>query len=591
MAKTNLGAVTAYAIAVKHGFDGTETQWLESIKGAQGAPGPQGDKGDKGDKGEQGEQGEQGRNFSVLGYFTSLSSLTSSITSPKAGDAYGVGNSAPYDIYIWDELNSNWVNNGTIQGPSGEKGDKGEKGITFTPAVDENGNLSWTNNGGVANPETVNIKGSPGDKGEPGGQGPQGVVFIPNVDSEGNLSWTNDGGLQNPAPINIKGPQGDGANIVVDTNLSDNSTNPVQNKIIKAGLDSKVDKVNGKQLSSNDFTDEYKAKIDSALQSYTETDPTVPAWAKQANKPTYTAAEVGALPSTTKIPSKTSELTNDSNFLTEHQSIKTINGNSLLGEGDLSISGSDLQTYDIGWLFDIVDPTGYTTLTEAQFSEVKAAAEAGKVFAGGRTLWRAYIETNNESGNVVIDILSAPWEYANDPTIGRNVLRLYSIMLYGSGSSYDVYGGFIKFPSTSVLDTYAKASAVPTKTSQLTNDSGFITADDVAIPGKTVVKTYEDKIGYDTDYYDARANITLAADEFHIVGRCYGLTITLPEGADTDGQEYCCQFYIGTSAFTLALPSTVYIQNGEWPEFESNTCCQLVIVNNCAVVGMFKASE
>ena len=34
-----------------------------------------------------------------------------------------------------------------------------------------------------------------------------------------------------------------------------------------------------------------------------EVDPTVPDWAKQPQKPTYTAAEVGALPDTTKIPS------------------------------------------------------------------------------------------------------------------------------------------------------------------------------------------------------------------------------------------------------------------------------------------------
>lgn len=52
------------------------------------------------------------------------------------------------------------------------------------------------------------------------------------------------------------------------------------------------------------------------LTSYTETDPTVPAWAKNATKPSYTASEVGALPSTTKIPSKTSDLTNDSGFIT-----------------------------------------------------------------------------------------------------------------------------------------------------------------------------------------------------------------------------------------------------------------------------------
>lgn len=36
-------------------------------------------------------------------------------------------------------------------------------------------------------------------------------------------------------------------------------------------------------------------KADTALQSYAETDPTVPAWAKTPTKPTYTAAEVGAL--------------------------------------------------------------------------------------------------------------------------------------------------------------------------------------------------------------------------------------------------------------------------------------------------------
>lgn len=57
------------------------------------------------------------------------------------------------------------------------------------------------------------------------------------------------------------------------------------------------------------------------ITEYTETDPTVPAWAKASTKPSYTASEVGALPSTTVIPSKTSDLTNDSGFLTQHQDI------------------------------------------------------------------------------------------------------------------------------------------------------------------------------------------------------------------------------------------------------------------------------
>lgn len=52
-------------------------------------------------------------------------------------------------------------------------------------------------------------------------------------------------------------------------------------------------------------------KADTALQSFTETDPTVPAWAKEENKPTYTALEVGALPNTIVIPTALAGLTED----------------------------------------------------------------------------------------------------------------------------------------------------------------------------------------------------------------------------------------------------------------------------------------
>lgn len=63
-----------------------------------------------------------------------------------------------------------------------------------------------------------------------------------------------------------------------------------------------------------------------------------PGWVNSQTKPSYTASEVGALPSGTSIPSKTSELTNDSKFVKE-TGLKTINGQSLLGIGNISISG------------------------------------------------------------------------------------------------------------------------------------------------------------------------------------------------------------------------------------------------------------
>ena len=69
------------------------------------------------------------------------------------------------------------------QGPQGEQGIQGEQGVQgpqgntgpyFTPAVDASGNISWTNNGGLPNPQSQNIKGPQGAQGIQGIQGPQG---------------------------------------------------------------------------------------------------------------------------------------------------------------------------------------------------------------------------------------------------------------------------------------------------------------------------------------------------------------------------------------------------------------------------------
>ena len=53
-------------------------------------------------------------------------------------------------------------------GTTGGTGADGEDGATFTPSVDTEGNLSWTNDKGLTNPDTINIKGPKGDKGDKG---------------------------------------------------------------------------------------------------------------------------------------------------------------------------------------------------------------------------------------------------------------------------------------------------------------------------------------------------------------------------------------------------------------------------------------
>lgn len=51
---------SAYAIAVSHGYIGTESEWLESLRGPKGVQGNDGPEGPRGPRGEQGQQGEAG---------------------------------------------------------------------------------------------------------------------------------------------------------------------------------------------------------------------------------------------------------------------------------------------------------------------------------------------------------------------------------------------------------------------------------------------------------------------------------------------------------------------------------------------------
>lgn len=105
--------------------DFTEEQLagLKGEKGDRGETGPRGERGEKGDTGERGEKGETGKGLTILGNFATEAELREKITSPDAGDAYGVGAAQPYDIYIYDGKAQRWENHGPLQGAKGEKGD------------------------------------------------------------------------------------------------------------------------------------------------------------------------------------------------------------------------------------------------------------------------------------------------------------------------------------------------------------------------------------------------------------------------------------------------------------------------------------
>lgn len=114
---------------------------IKGPKGDTGARGPAGADGAKGDTGPEGPRGPQG----------------------KTGPQGETGATGPQGLT-------------GPQGKTGPAGAAGAKGATFTPAMSAAGDLSWTNDGGLDNPATVNLKGPKGDRGEKGEQGEKGAT-------------------------------------------------------------------------------------------------------------------------------------------------------------------------------------------------------------------------------------------------------------------------------------------------------------------------------------------------------------------------------------------------------------------------------
>lgn len=233
--KQGIPGKSAYTIAIENGFNGTEEEWLSSLKG------------------------------DPFTYNDFTPEQLAQLVGPQGKTGYY------YIPSVSKEGILSWTNSGNlsnpdsvnIKGPQGDQGIKGERGDVgyyFTPSVDSEGNLSWINNGNLSNPNPINIKGSQGiqgpigpkgdiglsatveigvvdtvnsnssaevtnsgtannaifnfkipkgDKGPQGERGLQGFYFTPSVDIDGNISWTNNGDLNNPDTINIKGPKGD----------------------------------------------------------------------------------------------------------------------------------------------------------------------------------------------------------------------------------------------------------------------------------------------------------------------------------------------------------------------------------------------
>ncbi len=211
----------------------------------------------------------------------------------------------------------------------------------FLPSVSASGVLSWTNKAGLANPASVNIKGAKGDTGT------AASIKIGSVTTgaAGSSASVTNSGTASDAVLNFtlpRGKDGKDGGITVDAALSATSVNPVQNKVVKDAID------------------------------------------------TVTAS----------IPTKVSDLENDANYLTQHQSLagyaKTSEANTWTAQQnfyDLMLNREKYTTY-------VVNGTSDTPITSTMVYAVTGAFTldlatlAGALSASQSSVFTAYFAAN-----------------------------------------------------------------------------------------------------------------------------------------------------------------------------------------------------
>lgn len=283
-----------------------------------------------------------------------------------------------------------------------------------------------------------------------------------------------------------------------------------------------------------------------------ETDPTVPEWAKQPEKPSYTASEVGA-DATGTAESKVS----DHNTRTDtHNDIRIL---------------IESLTARLNALADSDD----TTLD--QMSEVVAYIKSNKSLIDA-------ITTGKVSVSDIVDNLTT--NASNKPLSAAQGVKLKALI---------------------------DAIVVPTKLSELENDSGYAKTTD--IPDKLPNPQKLTFAGAVTAEYDGSGAVTVTIPEgsggsngtvrieklstdtavelepnkLYIFPEMAELTITLAEPSDTGiANEYHFVFQSGATATTLSIPDTVKIPSGF--SVDVNKIYEISILEGCLCVQSWAVS-
>ena len=187
----------------------TEYWLLIAAKGDKGQKGEKGNPGEKGETGAQGVQGPPGPKGDPFSYGDFTEEQLEALTGPAGPQ----GPTGPQGI----QGQPGPQGPQGIPGETGAAGPQGPAGPYFSPAMSKGGWLSWQNNGGLSNPEPVNLmgpQGAPGQTGNPGPQGEPGPTGPPGPQGEkgetGATGPQGPQGIQGPiGPQGEQGPQGE----------------------------------------------------------------------------------------------------------------------------------------------------------------------------------------------------------------------------------------------------------------------------------------------------------------------------------------------------------------------------------------------
>lgn len=176
---------------------------------------------------------------------------------------------------------------------------------------------------------------------------------------------------------------------------------------------------------------------------------------------------------------------------------------------------------------------------------------------------------------IILGVPTKTSQLTNDSTFMTSASTNTAITNAINNLDVAAIGGTGKYITT-ISETNGKISAtsatmptIPTKVSQLTNDSGYgKQISTVVVSGTTPTQT-------------------LQPNTFYEFGTVTKLTITLAAEVSGIYNEYMFEFTCGSTAATLALPSTIKWYKNAPLNIQANKKYQISIVNNLAVGGEF----